>query len=235
MQERILVVDDERDILRLLKYNLEKEGYSVSMASDGAAALTLALDQPDLVILDIMMPIMDGWEVIRRLKRDPKTSNIPVLFLTARAAEFEEVVGLELGAEDYITKPISPRKLVARIKAVLRRRIATNVQQEPVETIRLPHVTINLASYSIHVDDTERFFPKKEFEILAHLARNRGRVVSRESILDAVWGRQMFVMDRTIDVHVRGIREKLGAFAHIIETVKGVGYRIKEESAERQV
>jgi two-component system alkaline phosphatase synthesis response regulator PhoP len=227
MHERILVVDDEPDIVKLLKYTLEKEGYSVSMAMDGSAALDLAQGRPDLIVLDVMMPIMDGWEVIRRLKRDQTTSHIPVLFLTARASEFDEVVGFELGAEDYIAKPISPRKLIARIKALLRRRSASLAPAEQEETIRLPHLTINIANYSVHVNSTETYFPKKEFEILAHLARNRGRVVSRESILDAVWGEEVYVMDRTIDVHIRGIRDKLGPYADVIETVKGVGYRMK--------
>jgi two-component system alkaline phosphatase synthesis response regulator PhoP len=170
---------------------------------------------------------MDGWEVIRELKKKKETANIPVLFLTAKESEIDEVLGLELGADDYIIKPISPRKLVARIKATLRRNDASAALADVQDILHLPHIVINIPNYSVKVDKQEVFFPKKEFEVLSLLARRRGRVVTREELLDSVWGKGVYVVDRTIDVHIRKIREKLDRHADMIETVKGVGYRIK--------
>jgi two-component system alkaline phosphatase synthesis response regulator PhoP len=227
MPKKILVVDDEADIVRLLKYNLEKEGYDVISASDGKAAIEKARVRPDLIVLDVMMPKMDGWDVIRELKKKKETADIPVLFLTAKESEIDEVLGLELGADDYIIKPISPRKLVARIKATLRRKDVPAESADLQELLHLPHIDINIPNYSVKIDKREVFFPKKEFEVFALLARRRGRVVTREELLDSVWGKGVYVVDRTIDVHIRKIREKLGQYDNIIETVKGVGYRIK--------
>jgi two-component system, OmpR family, alkaline phosphatase synthesis response regulator PhoP len=229
MPKRILIVDDEPDITRLIKYNLEKEGFETLIAHDGVKALERAAEQPDLIVLDVMMPRMDGWEVVRQLKRNAQTASIPVLFLTAKATEVDEVLGLELGADDYVVKPISPRKLVARINSLLRRSQSTDTSGEQDQMIRIHDIVINTPNYTVKIGNNELALPRKEFEVLVYLARNRGRVMTREMILDAVWGKDVLVVDRTIDVHVRGIREKLGKRGDCIETVKGVGYRFKDE------
>jgi two-component system, OmpR family, alkaline phosphatase synthesis response regulator PhoP len=226
VNKTILVVDDERDILELLRYNLEKEGYAVVVAHDGREALEMAASPPDLVILDVMMPVLDGFETCKKLKADPKTARVPVLFLTASSNEVDEVVGLELGADDYVQKPISPRKLVARVKALFRRRIPAD--DSAVTVIKFGTLEINRSSYTVKINKKEVFFPRKEFELLAHLAGHPGKVFSREALLQAVWGSDVIVVDRTVDVHVRKIREKLGDDATLIETIKGVGYRFKE-------
>jgi two-component system, OmpR family, alkaline phosphatase synthesis response regulator PhoP len=226
---KILIVDDEKDIVEMLTYNLEKEGYTVLTALNGRRALEQAHEnQPHLILLDVMMPEMDGWEVCRQLMRDPKTSAIPVIFLTAKGSEVDEVVGLELGADDYIIKPISIRKLVARVKTALRRK---ETPDKPVDTphdiIRIDEMEINIPNYTVRIGKDQIFLPKKEFETLVYLARHRGRVISRDVILNAVWGENIVVIDRTVDVHIRKIREKLGTYGEYIETVKGVGYRFK--------
>ena len=219
-----MVVDDEKDILSMLSYNLEKEGYRVTAVRTGKAALSSARDLPDLILLDVMMPEVDGLEVARRLKQDPATRSVPIVFLTARGGEIDEVVGLELGAEDYIVKPVSIPKLLARIRAIFRRREAAEPPQRP---LRFADVEIDPASYRITAGGTEVALTKKEFDILAHLAGRAGKVVTREALLDALWGDDVHVVDRTVDVHIRKIREKLGERADWIETVKGVGYRIR--------
>jgi two-component system, OmpR family, alkaline phosphatase synthesis response regulator PhoP len=230
MSKSILIVDDEPDIIRMLKYNLEKEGFAVLMANDGLKALDVAAaNLPDLIVLDVMMPKLDGWEVVRRLKRDEKTAHIPVIFLTAKASEMDEVVGLELGADDYIVKPISPRKLIARINSRLRLASTLAAAPEQDQVVKIHGIVINVPNYSVKIGNEEVFFPRKEFDVLVYLVRNRGRVMSRDMILDAVWGHDVHVVDRTIDVHIRGIREKLGKRGDVIETVKGVGYRFRED------
>ena len=228
MKKTVLVVDDERDIVELIRYNLSKEGMEVARAYNGREALEKAASLPDLIILDVMMPVLDGLETCRRLKGDPRTARIPVVFLTARSSEVDEIVGLELGADDYIRKPISPRTLVARVKAVLRR--AEQVPEEVPEQqiIRVDRLEINRATYTVKLAKKEIFFPKKEFEILALLAANRGKVFSREKLLNSIWGGDVVVVDRTVDVHIRKIREKLGDGAGLIETIKGVGYRLRD-------
>jgi len=228
VKKTILVVDDERDIVELIRYNLSKEGMEVARAYNGREALEKAASLPDLIILDVMMPVLDGLETCRRLKADPRTAKIPVVFLTARLAEVDEIVGLELGADDYIRKPISPRTLVARVKAVLRRAEQGPGEAEGQEVIRVDRLEINRSTYTVKLGKKEIFFPKKEFEILALLASNRGKVFSRERLLNAIWGDDVVVVDRTIDVHIRKIREKLGDEAALIETIKGVGYRLHE-------
>lgn len=227
MKKRILVVDDERDIVDLITYNLTKEGFDVLPAFNGKEALEKAGSGADLVILDLMMPVVDGFETIKKLKSNPSTAAIPVLFLTARSSEVDEILGLELGADDYIQKPISQRKLVARVKAVLRRREQTMEDHGNQPVIRAGRLEINRSNYTVRVGKKEVFLPKKEFELLALLASNRGKVYSREMLLSRVWGSDVFVIDRTVDVHIRKIREKLGEDAPI-ETVKGVGYRFHE-------
>ncbi len=228
-KKRILVVDDEGDIVELIRYNLSKEGFEVLGARNGKEALGKISPAPDLVILDIMMPVMDGFETCRRLKAQPASAMIPVVFLTASSNEVDEVVGLELGADDYVQKPISPRTLVARVKSVLRRTAQSardDAAQE--ETITVGHLEINRSTYTVRLGKKELAFPKKEFEILTLLAGHAGRVFTRESLLNTIWGTDVVVIDRTVDVHIRKIREKLGKDASMIETVKGVGYRFQK-------
>lgn len=220
----ILVVDDEQDILDLIEYNLKIEGFEVLKAENGQEGIQLVKDhKPDLVLLDIMMPEMDGLEVCERLRRDETVSMIPIIFLTARDDEKTEVEGLNLGADDFITKPISTRKLLSRIKAVLRR---YEEPEEETHIIDVHDLRIDKDRYIVKRDEEEFQLPRKEFELLYYLAGRKGRVLSREKLLNKVWGDNVYVVDRTVDVHVRKIRERLGD--HYIETVKGVGYRFKE-------
>ncbi len=226
MQKKILIVDDEKDILDMLKYSLEKEGYKVLTANNGKKALEQASHLPDLVLLDVMMPEMDGWEVCKHFKRDQKTAHIPVIFLTAKDTEFDEVLGLELGAEDYIVKPIAVRALHARVKNVLRRRALTNAGPAS-DVITIDKLEINVPNYTAAIGSKDLALTKREFETLVYLARNKGRVISRETLLNVVWGEDVRVVDRTVDVHISKIREKLGSLGDHIETVKGVGYRMR--------
>lgn len=228
MKQKILIADDERDIIDFLKYNLDKEGYSVLTAKNGNEAIQQSKKNPDLIILDIMMPEMDGFDVVRELKKDPATAHIPVIFLTAKSSDVDEVVGLELGADDYITKPVSIPKLIARVKLTLRKK--SPASKEEAESSKLRHgiLEINRSQYKVFVNKKEIFFPKKEFEVLAYLVKNAGKVVTRETLLSQIWGNNVYVIDRTVDVHIRKIREKLGSNADYIDTIKGVGYRMKE-------
>lgn len=228
MSKKILVVDDEKDIVELVRYNLQKEGYEVWSAYDGEQALALSQKYPDLVLLDVMMPRVDGWEVARRLREDRKTSKIPIVFLTAKTSETDEVVGLELGAEDYIMKPISIPKLLARVRAVFRRR-EFGAERRHKDIIRVGEIEINRLNYTVRIGSKEIEFPRKEFEILAYLAEHQNQVVTREALLNDVWGEDVYVVDRTVDVHISKVREKLGRAAVLIETVKGVGYRMREK------
>ncbi|HTY37626.1 MAG TPA: response regulator transcription factor [Bacteroidota bacterium] len=224
----ILIVDDEKDILELLKYNLEKDGYHVLTAHDGKEALRQAKHHPDLVVLDIMMPELDGWEVCKVLRKDPATAKIPIIFLTARDSEVDEVVGLELGAVDYITKPVKLRTFLARVKrAVKGKEDDTGDGVSGILTVGALEIQMN--NYLVRIGKREIRLPKKEFELLLFLARHPDRVVSRQTLLNEIWGHDVYVVDRTIDVHVRKIREKLGDLAEHIETVKGVGYRFRKD------
>lgn len=227
----VLVVDDEKDIVDLICYNLKKEGYQTIEASNGAEALQQAKKyKPALILLDIMMPEMDGYDVCRAIRGDKEVETIPIIFLTAKSSEIDEVLGLELGADDYIQKPISPRLLTARIKTHIRR----NAPQTITETVKAPEILrvegleINRQNYSVRVNGLETFFPKKEFELLAYLASNRGKVFDRDTLLRRIWGESVYVVDRTVDVHISKIRDKLAEYGPYIETVKGVGYRFKE-------
>jgi two-component system alkaline phosphatase synthesis response regulator PhoP len=230
MAKSILVVDDETDIVQLLRYNLEKEGYLVKTAFDGRQALETAGEGPlDLVVLDVMMPELDGFDVCRELRSNPLHRNTPIMFLTARVGELDEVLGLELGADDYVLKPISPRVFVARVKSILRRS-AEAVRTETLvmpELLSVGDLEINRQNYTVRINGRETFFPKKEFELLAFLASNRGKVFPRETLLNRIWGENVYVVDRTVDVHISKIREKLGVHGDLIETVKGVGYRFR--------
>jgi two-component system alkaline phosphatase synthesis response regulator PhoP len=224
-KQTILVVDDEQDLLDLIEYNLEKEGFNVLTAEDGLEGIEMARKHsPNLMLLDIMMPKMDGLEVVERMREDPKLNHIPIIFLTAREDENTEVMGLDKGGDDYITKPISTTKLLSRIKAVLRRFEET---QEMADKIEVHDIVIDKDRYIVtQGDDVEFQLPRKEFELLYFLASRKGKVMDRQTLLNEVWGNNVYVVDRTVDVHVRKIREKLGD--EYIETVKGVGYRFKE-------
>lgn len=226
MKQKILLVDDEKDIIEFLEYNLVQEGFSVISANDGLAALDKLNEKPDLIVLDVLMPKMNGYEVCAKIREKEEFKNTPVLFLTAKISEMDEVHGLSIGADDYITKPISPKKLVARIKANLRRSNAENEQKNKTK-INIGPIAIDREKYTIHVNGELIVFPRKEFEILAYLASQPGRVFHRDKILNDIWGNDVLVVDRTVDVHVRKIREKLGEQADLIETIKGVGYRFK--------
>lgn len=223
---RILIVDDEEDILELLRYNLERDGYHVTEAHDGAEALSIAhREAPDLFVLDIMMPRMDGIETCRKIREHAGLRRIPVLMLTARSDESDHVKGLDVGADIYLTKPISIPLLLSQVRAMLR---GTSKFDELPELIRIHDLEIDRQRYVVRRVGEEATIrlPRKEFELLRYLAANPGRVYSRQDLLDEVWGRDVYVVDRTVDVHVRKVREKIGE--DYIETVKGVGYRFRE-------
>lgn len=221
--QKILVVDDESDILELLKYNLSKEGYDVKTALDGIKGVEIAKNfLPDLIILDIMMPKQDGVETCRQLREIPELSNAFVIFLTARSEEYSEVAAFETGADDYITKPIKPRALVSRINALFRRE---SKKKKESQVITVDDLVIDRTSYTVKIADRLVNLPKKEFELLYFLAQNPGKVYSRDELLQNIWGTDVYVLARTVDVHIRKVREKIGDA--YISTVKGVGYKFE--------
>lgn len=223
MDELILVVDDEPKIVRLARDYLEKDGFRVITAADGHTALAAARrEHPDLVVLDLMLPGMDGWEVCRALRRE---SGVPIIMLTARAEEADQVAGLELGADDYITKPFSPRALLARVRAVLRR---TQGQLEPPSKVRLDRLEIDLQGHRVYLDDSELHLTPNEFKLLVILAQSPGQIFTREQLLDHLHGAAFSNLDRSVDSHIKNLRRKLAASSHSprIETVYGVGYRL---------
>jgi two-component system alkaline phosphatase synthesis response regulator PhoP len=221
----ILVCDDEKDIVDVLSYNLTKEGFNVITAYNGQEALQKISPEIDLILLDVMMPQLDGIEVCKRLRENPKTRGISIIFLTARNSEIDEIKGLEAGGDDYISKPISIKRLLARINSVLRRK---EVSTSP-EKLKIGKITLDLDNYEIEIENQIISLPRKEFETFVYLAKNRGKIVRREQLLENVWGDEVVVTPRTIDVHIRKIREKLGKYADLIETIKGVGYRLRKE------
>jgi len=226
-RESILVVEDEEQILELVRFNLAKEGYRVACAATGEEALKEArTNLPDLLVLDLMLPGIDGLEVCRTLKRDPKTEHIPIVMLTAKGEESDIVAGLELGADDYITKPFSPRVLIARIRAVLRRREATTPAEHSV--LRVHDIVINPGRHEVLADGKPVELTHTEFRTLHFLARRPGWVFTRSQILDAARGEDIAVTDRSVDVHIVSLRRKLGKQGEYLETVRGVGYRFKE-------
>jgi two-component system alkaline phosphatase synthesis response regulator PhoP len=227
MSTKILLVDDEKDIIEFLQYNLEQEGFEVIAANNGEEALKKISLKPDLVILDVMMPKMDGFEVCTEIRRKKGFENMPVIFLTAKSSEVDEIKGLETGADDFIRKPISPKKLIARVKANLRKNENLNYDSKAEDKLIIGPLVINRDKYSVVLDGEELFLPRKEFEILDYLAHHPGKVFNRETILREVWGTDIFVVERTIDVHVRKIREKCEKYPDMIETIKGVGYKFK--------
>jgi len=225
-KEKILVADDEEDILELLKFKLSREGYQVICAASGEEALScVRLGTPDLIVLDLMLPGMDGIEVTRELKNDPDTENIPIVMLTAKGEEADIVTGLELGADDYITKPFSPRILIARVKAVLRRK--ENASQDTTAVIKIHNLSIHPGRHEVLVDGDPVQLTFTEFGILTYLARRPGWVFTRSQIVDEVRGQDYYVTDRSVDVQIVGLRRKLGPAGEYIETVRGVGYRFK--------
>ncbi|RLC08788.1 MAG: DNA-binding response regulator [Deltaproteobacteria bacterium] len=225
----ILAVDDEEDILELLDYNLSKEGYRVLRVASGEKALDIASsEKPDLIILDLMLPGLDGLDVCRKLKVDRNTSGIPIVMLTAKGEEADIVLGLELGAEDYVTKPFSPRVLVARVRAVLRRQAKTVVDEDA--QIKINEIEIHPGRHEVFVTGKPVELTFTEYQILSFLARRPGWVFTRYQIVEAVRGEDYAVTDRSVDVQIVGLRKKLGNSGSHIETVRGVGYRFKESS-----
>jgi two-component system, OmpR family, alkaline phosphatase synthesis response regulator PhoP len=220
---KILLVDDEPDIVEFLGYNLRKEGYSVSSASNGLDAIKVAKKElPDLVILDVMMPDMDGIETCRKMREVKELQNVIIAFLTARSEDYTQIAGFEVGADDYITKPIKPRVFISRVRALLRR-LQPVAETEP--NLEFGDVRIDKEKHSVFKGSEEIMLPKKEFRLLSLLCSKPGKVFTRECILDQVWGDEVVVGDRTIDVHIRKLREKLGD--DYFKTVKGVGYKFE--------
>ena len=228
-KQRILLVDDDPNISHLVRLYLEKEGFDVTEAARGDEALeAFRRETPALVLLDVMLPGMDGLQVLKEIR---KTSKVPVIMLTARDETFDKVLGLELGADDYVTKPFETKELVARVKAVLRRAPAENASaasEDQDDTLRFPGLTVSLARYEVTYEGHELEMPPKELEVLFYLASHPNMVFTREQLLERVWGFDFFGDSRTVDVHIRSLRLKLGAAGGQIETVRGVGYRLRE-------
>ncbi len=228
MSATVLVVDDEKDLLELVRYHLEKDGLKCLEARDGETALQLARERtPDLVVLDLMLPGVDGLEVCRKLRKDHKTASIAIIMLTAKAEEVDRIVGLEMGADDYMVKPFSPRELVARVKAVLRR----GQTQDLTTHKRIGALVVDEGKHQVSVEGRVVELTVKEFDLLCGLIKANGRVLNRDQIMEAVWGysNAVDIESRTVDVHVRRLREKLGEEQKRIVTVKGVGYRFDAE------
>lgn len=222
MAWKILIVDDEPDIVEFIEYNLSKEEYITAKAYNGEDAVKVAADfKPDLIILDVMMPQMDGIDTCRKLRQNTDLTSAYILFLTARNEEYSEIAGFEAGADDYVYKPIKPRALMSRINAIVRRKSLT--VKTDARSVSHRGITIDPSSYTVTKEGVELAFPKKEFELLYLLISKPGKVFTREKILNKIWGENVYVVDRTIDVHIRKIREKIGD--DLIQTVKGVGYK----------
>jgi two-component system alkaline phosphatase synthesis response regulator PhoP len=225
---KILVVDDEHDIIEFISYNLKKEGYNVNTATNGKQAVKLAREvQPHLIILDVMMPEMDGVETCERLREIPSLDHSLIAFLTARAEDYSQIAGFDAGADDYITKPIKPKVLVSRIKALLKRYGNGQVQESETysECYRVGHLMIDKEKHLVTIEDKPLEMPKKEFNLLLLLTSRPSKVFTREEIFNNIWGDDIFVGDRTIDVYIRKLREKIGEEA--IKTIKGVGYKFE--------
>jgi len=224
----ILIIEDEKDIVDLIEYHLKQSGFSVISALDGPAGLDKAKKKrPNLIILDLMLPEMDGKDVCRGLKSNPLTQSIPILMLTAKAEETDRLIGFELGADDYVTKPFSPKELVLRVKAILRRK---EVDHEGEKIIRIGDLLIDIDRHQVSVKKSPIGLTSTEFKLLVELTSKRGRVLTREHLLDRVWGYTYEGYARTVDTHVRRLREKMEPLGDSIETIRGVGYRFREES-----
>ncbi len=226
MLQQILIIEDDADIAESLQYNFKREGFRPVIAESGEKGLRLALDEknpPSLVILDLMLPGMSGMELCRRLRREPLTEKTPIIMLTAKAAEIDKIAGLELGADDYIVKPFSVKEVVARVRAVLRR-----VEKDTIDRYEDENLSIDFADMRVVCGGADVRLTRKEFALLTHLIKNTGRVATRQNLLDNVWGYSYFGDTRTLDVHIRRLRQKLGDCGNCIETVVGVGYRFIE-------
>jgi phosphate regulon transcriptional regulator PhoB len=230
MYKKILIVEDEHDVIKLLKYNLEKEGFRVNYTTDGSLALAeIRRDEPDLIILDLMLPGLDGLEICRQIRRNERYSALPLLMLTARGEESDRVVGLEMGADDYVTKPFSMRELIARVRALLRRREPAGA---PKTTVQRGNLVIDPGAHNVSVDGRRVELSALEFRLLHYLASHPGMVFSRDQLLDRVWGNDRTVTPRSVDVYVRRVREKIEREPQspiFIQTVHGVGYRFAIE------
>jgi DNA-binding response OmpR family regulator len=226
--KKILVVEDEKDILQLVTLYLEKEGFRVLTAATGTEGLRSAKqDKPDLVILDLMLPEIDGLDVCKRLRSTPDTAQLPIIMLTAKAEESDTVVGLELGADDYVTKPFSPKALVARVKALFRRLDRSQDNDQPI--YRYGPIVLDRSRHEVTVNKKDVSLTAKEFGLLEHLLRNPGRVLTREVLLNQIWGYDYFGTTRTVDVHVRRLKQKIPLLNEAIISVKSLGYKIKEQ------
>ena len=228
MDAKILIVEDERDIAELLRYNLQEAGFETDYVRNGADALHRSVEKPpDLIILDLMLPEVDGMIVCRLLKNDPRTKNIPVVMVTAKTEEKDRVAGLELGADDYITKPFSPREVVLRVAAVLRR-LQAGKHSENTKQIETHGLIIDLDKHQVFTENGPIDLTATEFKLITLFARSPGRVFTRDILMDVIWGQEYYGIDRTVDTHVSRLRRKLGEFGKHVETVHGVGYRFKE-------
>jgi two-component system phosphate regulon response regulator PhoB len=224
----ILIIEDEEDIVDLVEYHLKHAGFSVLKALDGPSGLEIAKkNRPCLVILDLMLPGMDGKDICRALKSNPLTRSIPILMLTAKTEEVDRVIGFELGADDYVTKPFSPRELVLRVKAILRRKEAPDEREK---IIQAGDLLVDMDRHQVSVKKNPISLTSTEFKLLVELVTNKGRVQTRERLLDKVWGYTYEGYARTVDTHIRRLREKLGPLGNMIETIRGVGYRFREEN-----
>jgi DNA-binding response OmpR family regulator len=223
---KILVIEDERDILDLVRHYLEKEGFRTRTAADGGAGLTAARqERPDLIVLDLMLPGMDGLELCKKLRADPATALTPVIMLTAKADETDRIVGLELGADDYLTKPFSPKELVARVKALLRR---AEQRDAPAQSYTYGALRLDATRHEVRVSAKEVTLTAKEFGLLEQLLRNRGRVLTRDALLNSVWGYDYHGTTRTVDVHIRRLKQKLPLLTDAILSVKSLGYKLRD-------
>ena len=224
MKNKILLIDDEKDILEFLSYNLIKAGYKIDQAENGDEGLKkLKTFKPDLIIVDVMMPVLDGIEFCSIVRSNPQHENIMIVFLTARSEDYTQIVALETGADDFISKPIKPKFLITKINSLIKR-----LENKKTENsiLKFKNIELNIEKFQVLVDGEEKLFPKKEFEILEMLMKNISKVLTREKLLNTIWGTDLYVGDRTIDVHIKRIRNKVGS--SIIKTIKGVGYKLSE-------
>lgn len=224
LEIKILIADDEKDILEILSHNLTKHGYRVITASDGAEVLEKLSDHPQLILLDVMMPKMDGYQVCQKIRETELYKNVPIIFLTAKAEDKDEIYAFSIGANDFIRKPISIEKILARVKSILRTAGLNGVGSDD-KNIKIGPLVINKDKYSVILNDKHLDLPRKEFEILYFLASNSGTVFSRQKIMNHIWGENNYAINRTVDVHLLNIRKKLGEYGNLIETIRGVGYR----------
>lgn len=226
MNKKVLIVDDEPNILELLEYNLKKEGYDVLRADTGEKAVSILENiKPDIVLLDQMLPGIDGLGVLKKIRSDDSLADMPVIFVTAKSEEIDKIIGLELGADDYVTKPFSVRELVARIKANLRK--SSHAELSAPMSLSYDGLSVDSANYKAYIDGKELVLTLKEFELLGMLIANKPQVLTRDAILNRVWGYEFFGETRTVDVHITNLRKKIGRYGDNIETVRGVGYRFK--------